>query len=460
MNIIVAGAGAGKTTSIAQQVIDREKESLNKKIIYVITYTNSAKDCIRKKIIKLNGDIPQRIKVETIHTFLWQEIIYPFHHLLYDRHYKSISTIQLSNNPAFKNMKQKELEDNNLIHVEKMTQISMWILCGKSNDKRIVKDKRKKIFTIINEYLDCIYLDEAQDMDKHISKIMEVLDNDQIGLYLVGDPKQDLRGKNELRRLMSLHPQRVEYRNQNYRCPTSHVKLSNLYIAEEEKQKCNNKNEGQLKYLYENDIDTAQYLKDQPLDRIFISRKNVRYMTSLKDFKIANDTLNYELKILLKRIISDEKELDMNAYILMKTILRNIDIADEWKIINELEKRLSIKFTSKDKAKLKEALTLNKQSQKQEGILVHSIDKVKGLEGNNCLFILTTDLSEYMFMNKMEMNKMNNYLYVALTRSMENLIFLVTHEVETKYGRNFIDNKFQEIGNLANITIEWDIEVG
>lgn len=454
MNIIVAGAGAGKTTSMAEKVLEREKKSLNQKIIYVITYTNSAKDCIRKKITEINGSIPQRIKVETIHTFLWQEVISPFHHLLYEKHYNSISTIQLPDKPAFKNTKQRELEDNNIIHVEKMTQVSKWILHSKSTDKKEEKNKRKNIFIIIKKYLDCIFLDEAQDMDEHISKIVEALYNEEIDLYLVGDPKQDLRGKNELRRIMDLYPHCIEYRNQNYRCPTSHVKLSNLYIPDKEKQKFSSKNEGQVKYLYESDIDPIEYLKEKTFDKIFISKKNDRYMTNLKDFEVANNTLTYELKVLLKRIMPDKEKINIGAYILMKTILRNIDIKSNWEIINALENKLSTNFTKQDKAKLQETLTLNRKNQNLKGILVSSIHKVKGLEGNNCLFILTTDLSEYMFMKKTEVNRTNNCLYVALTRSMKNLTIMVTHEAEERYGRDFIDSKFEKISNLADINIE------
>lgn len=37
-------------------------------------------------------------------------------------------------------------------------------------------------------------------------------------------------------------------------------------------------------------------------------------------------------------------------------------------------------------------------------------------------------------------NKTKNKLYVALTRSLENLTILVTKEVEEKYGRDVINN--------------------
>ncbi|MDE9753469.1 UvrD-helicase domain-containing protein [Staphylococcus delphini] len=50
MRIIVAGAGAGKTTSMAEEVLNRYEKIKDGKIIYVITYTNAARDHIRKKL--------------------------------------------------------------------------------------------------------------------------------------------------------------------------------------------------------------------------------------------------------------------------------------------------------------------------------------------------------------------------------------------------------------------------
>lgn len=47
MNIVVAGAGAGKTTSMAQKVFERCNEITDQRIIYVVTYINAARDRIR-----------------------------------------------------------------------------------------------------------------------------------------------------------------------------------------------------------------------------------------------------------------------------------------------------------------------------------------------------------------------------------------------------------------------------
>ena len=54
------------------------------------------------------------------------------------------------------------------------------------------------------------------------------------------------------------------------------------------------------------------------------------------------------------------------------------------------------------------------------------------------MFILTKELAPYLFGRKTEDNKMRHLLYVALTRSLDNLSILVTKEVETIYSQEYI----------------------
>jgi DNA helicase IV len=78
-------------------------------------------------------------------------------------------------------------------------------------------------------------------------------------------------------------------------------------------------------------------------------------------------------------------------------------------------------------------------------ITVNSIDSIKGKEGENCLFILTTDLASYMFGNKKDNTITKNRLYVALTRSLDKLTIFITEEVEKKYGKKEIIDFFNKI---------------
>lgn len=73
---------------------------------------------------------------------------------------------------------------------------------------------------------------------------------------------------------------------------------------------------------------------------------------------------------------------------------------------------------------------------------VYSIDKVKGLEAKDCMFIIDKSMSDYLLMKKTENNKELNYLYVALTRTSKNLILAINIEE----GKNEIIYAIEKLG--------------
>lgn len=445
MKIVVAGAGAGKTTSMAEEVLKRYRELEEGKIIYVITYTNAARDHIRNKIIEQHGSIPKQIKVETSHVFLLQEIVFPFYHLLYGQLYTKVSIINLPDNRIYKAKRLKELRERRIIHVEEVTKIARYVTSGKSDDRKLVKDKRLKVISIMKKYLDSIFIDEAQDMDSELSKIVEVLYSNEFYLHIVGDPKQDLRGRNEFRKLIRKYTQLVEYKKENRRCPISHVNLSNKYVLKEEQQDYQTTQEGYIRYLFENDIDVPKFLEEEAFNHRYIYQKNERFITNSKDRNAQKNLLEYELRVLIQKSKFVEEQAEKVNYVVCKAIRKNINRMDNWEIINRISEFLKLKFTKEDKARICAALDLNRESGKVKKIIVDSIDHVKGLEGDKCLFILTPELSDYFLGNKVDQNKMLNYLYVALTRAKHELVLLITKEVEGKYTRPCIESKLVSI---------------
>ncbi|WP_053075701.1 hypothetical protein [Lysinibacillus sp. LK3] len=155
--------------------------------------------------------------------------------------------------------------------------------------------------------------------------------------------------------------------------------------------------------------------------------------------------MNYELKIIVKRSDIEQNKSDQMVYLIQKWVLENLSTKDNWALINKIGKVLSLELTKQDKARLYEVLELNRENKHTDGLVVSSIDKVKGLEGERCLFILTTELSDYLFQINTNQNKMLNYLYVALTRSKKELVILISSEVEEKYGHTWIDDNFKEL---------------
>lgn len=446
MNIVVAGAGAGKTTSMAQVVLERLNEITDQKIIYVITYTNAARDRIREKIIELNGIIPKQLFIETLHAFLLREFIFPFHHLIFEQQFTKVEHIKLPDNAGYKASKIKELASNKIIHVENVTENAKWIICKKSSDKKINKEKRAKVLSIVTRYLDSVFIDEAQDMDKHLVEIIGVLNEKGINIHLVGDPKQDLRGRNAFKELIANNKQHVTYIPDNHRCPISHVILANNFVSYEEQQTPQSGILGKLNYVFERSIEISEFLSSSDWDFIFIFKKNTRFNTHPNDSNLADQSLSYELRLLVKRSNIKERNIDKIVYVIKKAILKDLHRIGNLAIFNKLEGYLLISLTRQDKGKLGYALDLNREVPQREGLLVNSIDSIKGLEANKCLFLLTTDLAPYFFGENKEQNKMLNYLYVALTRAKKELMIMVTKEVIEKYGIDYLNSKFTELG--------------
>ena len=76
MRIIIAGAGSGKTTSMASIIAESAKNRLPGKYYFCIAFTNNAVEHISSKLRELyHGEIPKYIKVMTIHSFLYQEVM-------------------------------------------------------------------------------------------------------------------------------------------------------------------------------------------------------------------------------------------------------------------------------------------------------------------------------------------------------------------------------------------------
>lgn len=436
MEIKIAGAGAGKTTQLAQSIIDKQKVLPKYKNIYCITFTNNAVACITKKLHNYYGEIPVNIKLSTIHSFLYREIINPYYYLLYSKHFKHISTMRLSDNQKFRNIQIKELMERDFLHISKITEIAKWVIYQKSSDNKQVKKTRELLLVNFSKYCGQIFIDEAQDMDQHMKEIVNILSNNSISLELIGDPKQDLKGFNVLRELCSCD-RNLTYITNCYRCPQKHLILSNSIITEvEEWQTSVSRSEGTLNIVYETDVNIKKILSNNEFDLKYISKKNDRILT--KDIQVENQfmTIFDELAS-----VFNEKNTEIQVHdIYYLTQL----VTEEYKKTNKIHlavRPIGFRLPEKSYARIAQTLDqINKNS--DEKIVVPSIESIKGQEGKNCLFILTTDLAPYLFLEKKSDNKSKNKLYVALTRSLDKLTILISTEVERKYTKEKISDFF------------------
>ncbi len=443
MEINIAGAGAGKTTKMADKIILLRNQINEEKKIFCVAFTNSAVDCIRKKLCEHYVQIPESIIVSTIHSFLYKEIIKPYYHLLYGKRYEKISIAELPQDAKYRNAKIKRLDDMNILHQTAIPEHAKWILCKKTKDTKSIKAGRKLIKKAFLEYCGAICVDEVQDIDKHIQEIIEELSRMGIPLILMGDPKQDLKGFKCLRNLISKYEQNIKYISECYRCPQLHLEVSNRLVDENEKQK-SEKIYGQLSVYYESEIDCNTLIENNKYDLMYISKKQGRYETHNYKKNNMRDNLAEELEPLLfenhstKDVVTVKKVAYYYAGKMLEKYRNTGKKSDAMALLSKCEKIDSRRYgiiinIFEDESTIKQ----------KDKIYVKSIDYVKGMEGEKCLFILSNDLAKHLFDDYTETNKTKNKLYVALTRSLNELSIYILKEVEDKYTKSKIKAFFE-----------------
>lgn len=451
--IKIAGAGAGKTTSMAQKIVEKRNELAPDKIIYCITYTNTAADRISSVLKERFGVIPQNIKVSTIHSFLYSELISPYYFLLFGKQYVATSNIVLNKNPVYSAYKIAELEKKSILHVSVFSERAKWVISKKTKDSQARKTKRGIILKKFKKYCGEIFIDESQDMDKDMVEIVTVLNELSIPLELVGDPKQDLRGFGSLRKISSTFPDNIHYINNCHRCPEKHLSLSNLLVSNSEKQ-ISGKMGGRLEIYFESETNIQSFVNTKKFDLMYIAAKNDRYETSKeRQNNIQIKNLFFEVHELLLNYDETKKQSEISikrdAYFYTIELLKRYHETDNlYASLNFLTDQFS-DMGKQTFAKIRDALKIDSVDEKNK-LIVSSIDSIKGQEGENCLFILTTDLAPYFFGDKTTDNKTKNRLYVALTRSLNKLTILISKEVEDQYPKNIIVDYLVE-NNLTSL---------
>ena len=443
MQINIAGAGAGKTTSMAASIVEMREKTNDKKNIYCITFTNNATLCIEQKLKEHYGIIPDNIIISTIHSFLYREFIRPYYYLLFGRQYSRISIAEMPQNPGYKNAKIKRLEDWGLLHQSVIPERAKWVVAKKSDDRKAVKDKRDVVMSVFKEYCGGICIDEAQDIDLDMQRIIEKLHELNIPLVLMGVPKQDLRGHKCLQSLVEKYNKSVVYIGICHRCPQKHLVLSNSIVCSYEQQH-SDKVSGYLSIWFETDKSYNELVEEKIFDLCYISQKHGKFETH--KFEESNGiivALSEEIEGEMRNTHPNWPELILHrvSYYYAELLLRKYnDFCDSATAMSETFK--SEKLSRKAYGIIINMLPDNSNLHNKEKFIVNSIDSIKGKEGENCLFILTTDLAAYLFCEKSEDTKMKSRLYVALTRSLDKLTIFITKEVEEKYKKEFIIDFF------------------
>lgn len=449
MIVNVAGAGAGKTTKMAKLITGLEIP--DGKVVFCIAFTNAAATNITEKVKEKLGVVPDNIKISTIHSFLYQELVYPYYFSLYKKHYERLSVINLPSEQGYRRAKLSELEAGNVLHFTLIPERAKWVAYHKSSDRKAEKNIRKKLLAQFSDYCAAIFVDEAQDIGQDVKIILEALEQSGVEIILYGDPKQDVKGLGKFREIIDNSPS-VNYVPECHRCPEKHLRLSNMLAPKAEQQQADNSNAiGSITVVFESDVkDVKQFLTEENYGLQYISMKRDRFATHEQQASGERfETLRHEVhRAMYEKWMGAKSELEINraAFYVAEQMLLAFDegnkentIISQW-VNNGIFDRL----TEQRYAQMASAIKAVDKATSDIPV-VSSIEIIKGLEAEKCLFILSPDLAPYLFREKTSDNKTSHLLYVALTRSLDHLTIMIMREVEDMYTREKIVSFFKTI---------------
>ena len=185
--LIVAAAGAGKTTCLVNEALKIKNEK-----VLITTYTQANEAEIRKKLIEVNKCIPHNIIVQTWFSFLLQHGVRPFQGGLFE---KEITGLILVNSQSglkyyFKGIpiyysEEKEFEHHYFTKEIKIysDKISKFVFRCNSKSEGAVIGRLCKIYNHI-------FIDEVQDLAGYDLELLKLLFKANSNIILVGDPRQ------------------------------------------------------------------------------------------------------------------------------------------------------------------------------------------------------------------------------------------------------------------------------
>jgi len=182
--LIIAAAGAGKTTYLINEALTHDKE------ILITTYTEANENEIKKKFIEINGSIPKNVTIQTWFSMLLQHGVKPYQDYLTD---KKINGMLLVNEQSGLKVrgkfpiyyKEEEVDKHYFSKEYKIYSDKLSKFVFKCNEK-----SSGAIFDRLSRIYDCIFIDEVQDLAGYDLELIKLLFQSNSNIILVGDPRQ------------------------------------------------------------------------------------------------------------------------------------------------------------------------------------------------------------------------------------------------------------------------------
>ncbi|MFA0541903.1 UvrD-helicase domain-containing protein [Vibrio sp. 10N.222.52.B7] len=452
IEVQIAGAGAGKTYGLAKTLIDHIEACTSHKKTFALTYTNTAIAKIEQEIIKQHGFIPSNLCIQTVHSFLLNEIIYPFSSFTLGDVYNDASITMLPSNVRFKNWHLKRLKDKNIIHAESVYNIAKQVVdeTVSKHSNRAKKAKVRRLLAILGSCFDKIFIDEVQDLDKDALRFFEVLGCNDIDVYMIGDPKQAIKFPQDLDAFVrKVAPKEyatiLPINNQTRRVPTEILVVSNNFCYEDQQQESLSEMVGELMYIESTDgrYDEliTNYLDAKQL--VCIDKKNGRYTTSSKH--------KYAFPREIEEMIRDSNHKKDKA-LFVKAAFSDFmdDVAEVGARIAINRLKASHGLTLKDQHYAQLYELCNSCSGNDVQFKVQSIESIKGLDADVCVVIVSSNTLKYLTQNGISeasrFNKEWKKVYVALTRAKKRLVLALDHELLAKEDMAAVRDSIGELG--------------
>jgi DNA helicase II / ATP-dependent DNA helicase PcrA len=187
--LVIAAAGAGKTTFLVNRACEIEDET-----VLITTYTEANEIEIKKRLFEKKGYLPANIKIQTWFSFLLQHGVRPYQSVLepsihtasigfYLTNQKSGIRFATKRGPVYwgeDNFYEHYFTKNMEIYSDKL---SKFVVKCDDVSKQLVSNRISRIFRNI-------FIDEIQDLAGYDLEIIKILFQSPSTVLLVGDPRQ------------------------------------------------------------------------------------------------------------------------------------------------------------------------------------------------------------------------------------------------------------------------------
>lgn len=441
---------------LAEKILVRHHKKDNDKIIYAISFTNYAKRNIEQRVAELNnGLMPSDICIETVHSFLLNEIIYPFSQYYFGKAFSKATSMKLPIEIKLQKYQLKRVNERGIIHNSQVFNKAKQMIVDGKGETKAKHRKKELIIEYLQASVDALFIDEAQDLDADALTLFGKL-SESIYAYIVGDPKQSIKYPKDFREFT----ERIRENNSVFhmlspntitrRMPECHLRISNLFCPADERQTTISDVKGEIYYLYSTDEKFSKLYESFDFLKALIYIRQETDTFTTQDSKSVFSLEESVREKLLEKINSD---YDSDAFVkAIEKYFINLTLKKGEKgAIQSFTKHFGITLENNEYAKLINDLKIENKEKK---LKVKSIDKIKGLENDLCMFIMDNAMLDYLFGKKQETNKEMMRLYVALTRSKSDLILVIDKLSIKKFTDKQIEKGFSEL-NIPYVTMEY-----